>query len=1097
MQELTAVQPVEENNQAIAIDQQPALAISAPQPPKLKQFDIREWANRLTPVEGRKNEYLCPECDKTLTIDLNEGAYLCWANVSRQSIRIREEIAPSLPKPKKVITAPPKKPKPAVSEKVKEVVALPLIETRPEHIKEWVEGSGISEELTNRNLRSIDDEKEIARLLNWKAYTGSPGWYVRSVDPSTGMYTNSGQFKPDIPIDFKQDGNSQKYITFPKGGKLRPIFPVVDMATWEAIAKKHGLEFQGSIDKSRNDNGFWKWVLDNPKVPIVITEGGKKGHTILTNGCVPIILPGVWGGQRDKKYLTEDLNIFVVPGRGVFLGFDSDLRENKKVKAALDNLAKLITQKGCVPKVLDWEPEQGKGIDDFIVSQGVEALDELIAKALPYDEWRLKLEAQFESKKSSSKGKSEKREKLPLPDILGEKIAEDYRDKLAYNDVTGIWMRYEGDHPGVWSPETNEFVESMISSILKARGISGYGSHSFVVNIVKKLRCELLQRRWEQPSANKLLPFHDGVLELATGKLLPHSPGYKFTWALERSHDSNATDWSLIDQFLTHATGGNDRLKEILICYCHAVLMGRADLQKFLHLTGVGGSGKGTYMRLLVDLIGQTNVHSSTLEDWCGNRFEAANAFGKRLVVFWDEDKALKQLGRFKSLIGQDLLRGEEKGKKAFQFRFDGMVAVSSNFPIFAGDNSSGMSRRVIGIPFNATIAASKRRDLSKDFQPQLAAFTNYLLTIPSQRVTEVLLGLEAAPELNQQFWESRIRTDSVAAWLNDRVIRDSLATTPVGNDAEDERMLYGSYVQHCRKSGTPARGNKNFSPDLLELCRTILGWTEIEKVHTKTGKLIKGLRLRDDSRDGNIPTYDYELLQEVKGQVKGSEGYGDGSEPLPSKAVTDSDGLNKISKSGLKEDEIQSTVNVQRATENTDESTYIKDVEPDPSPSVTPLPSKAPDPSLDPSPDPSLAPSSAMGEEEIGHDCSPEEIANIAQMILEATDGISIMQVMSLFVNSIEKAKKEVWKRLTPEERERIETSKAQAQRDAQPGVKCWVKCPEDYVWRKATLISVPKLPGTTYWRFELEDDLKGVKKEQLIHTRRDSVESSWWLIA
>ncbi|MEP0755705.1 phage/plasmid primase, P4 family [Trichocoleus sp. Lan] len=138
----------------------------------------------------------------------------------------------------------------------------------------------------------------------------------------------------------------------------------------------------------------------------------------------------------------------------------------------------------------------------------------------------------------------------------------------------------------------------------------------------------------------------------------------------------------------------------------------------------------------------------------------------------------------------------------------------------------------------------------------------------------------------------------------------------------------------------------------------------------------------------------------------------------------------------------------------------------------------------------------SKEGLEEVGHDCSPEEIAAIAQMILDETDGILIMQVMSLFMNASEKAEEEVWKRLTPEERERIETLKAQAQRDAQPGAKCWVKC-SDYVWRKATLISVPKFPGTTYWRFELEDELEEVKKDQLIHTHRDSVGSSWWLIA
>ncbi|MEP0857603.1 hypothetical protein [Trichocoleus sp. DQ-U1] len=117
------------------------------------------------------------------------------------------------------------------------------------------------------------------------------------------------------------------------------------------------------------------------------------------------------------------------------------------------------------------------------------------------------------------------------------------------------------------------------------------------------------------------------------------------------------------------------------------------------------------------------------------------------------------------------------------------------------------------------------------------------------------------------------------------------MATTPIGNNAENERTLYGSYVQHCRKSGTSPRANKNFSPDLLELCRNILGWQEVQKVHTKTRKLIKGLRLRDIS-DRNIPTHDYELLQAVTGQVKSRDGFSDGSEPLPDTVFMDSDGF-------------------------------------------------------------------------------------------------------------------------------------------------------------------------------------------------------------
>jgi putative DNA primase/helicase len=55
-------------------------------------------------------------------------------------------------------------------------------------------------------------------------------------------------------------------------------------------------------------------------------------------------------------------------------------------------------------------------------------------------------------------------------------------------------------------------------------------------------------------------------------------------------------------------------------------------------------------------------------------------------------------------LTGGDWIRAEEKGKKAFQYRYDGMVAVLSNIPIFTGDAASRIARRVITIPCNSNV---------------------------------------------------------------------------------------------------------------------------------------------------------------------------------------------------------------------------------------------------------------------------------------------------------------------------------------------------------------------------------------------------------
>ena len=570
-----------------------------------------------------------------------------------------------------------------------DALANTLPSTSPAAV-EWILGSAVAPSLTQKWLCESEDPDEIADLLKWTFYRHRGGWYVRSVNPETGQFSKHGQFKPSSPLE--SDGKPQKYISFPKGKGTEPLFAPITLDLWIKISERQDITIANEdLDETREDLGFWKWVAAHPELPITITEGAKKAASLLSKGEIAIALSGVWNGQQKGK-LHSSLMPFIVPGRTVKLIFDSDVTIKPQVEAALIQFGRLCKQQKAEVFIVQWDLELGKGIDDLIVNQGEEKFREILGNAMPqarfahaYRDWLQSLENHFPNPSSSD---SQKKQKLPPADELAHRIAEDYRDRLAYNNESGFWMRYEADLKGVWSRETDEYIEAILSKILDGLNITGYGSHSYITNIVKKLRCLLIERFWNEKPSKELIPFQNGVLEVQSRKFLPHSPGYKFTWALPRDYNLLATDYPHIDRFLTEAVDGNEKLKNILLCFCNAVLLGRSDLQRFLHLIGPGGTGKGTFMRLLTDLIGLVNMHSSTLEDICSNRFELANIYKKRLVVLWDEDKKSGNLGRFKSLTGEDYLRAEEKGKKAFSFKYDGMVVISSNFPIFVGDNS-------------------------------------------------------------------------------------------------------------------------------------------------------------------------------------------------------------------------------------------------------------------------------------------------------------------------------------------------------------------------------------------------------------------------
>ncbi|WP_414574114.1 DUF3854 domain-containing protein [Nostoc sp. CCY 9925] len=667
----------------------------------------------------------------------------------------------------------------------------------------------------------------------------------------------------------------------PKGNGDRVFLPPVPQSIRKRIASRYGVEVP-------MDGSFWEWVETAP-IPRIIGEGGKKGLALLSQGYVPLPLYGCSSGGREK--LIPDLKRFNHEDAIWLFALDRDSKEKTRhrVNAAKRDLGNVLDRDGFKTYREDivWSSEDGKGVDDLIVNKGFGAFDSAYNRAIA------RLEKQFHPGNGVSSPKEEKH-KNPPPDQMAKEIAEDYRELLAFDNERKQWRRYAADFDGVWSDETPEYTEAIIYKIIVSKGAYNFGP-DYVTGIVKILRHELVERQWNQVSPREFLPFLNGVVKISTGELLPHSPKYRLTWCLPRDYCAGGGSWENINKFLEHLAAGNADIKELLICYCNAVIKGRYDLQKFLHLIGLGGTGKGTFTRLLTELIGKQNVLVTNLPIWCTNQFEGANAFGKRLVIFPDEDPYRGSIGRFLSLTGEDQVRAEEKRQKSFNFDYQGMTLVVSNFPVFSGGSSSRAKRRTITVPCNNPVREADRQQLSTVFEPELGAFTNYLLSLSDDHVSAVLRGKKEIPECTLEFWNNQMKGDSVASWINDKVIYDVNAVTAIGNDRNEGTngeayTLFGSYNRHCQASGDLPKSIKVFSPDLLELCHTILKWP-VQKEHTKTGKFIRGLRLRTPL-DNEIPTYDYSLMERVTGQVTDGDGSGDGSgdglKPLPDKEVTD-----------------------------------------------------------------------------------------------------------------------------------------------------------------------------------------------------------------
>jgi putative DNA primase/helicase len=636
---------------------------------------------------------------------------------------------------------------------------------------------------------------------------------------------NYFRFKPtNPPADWKKPGKFKKYLGA-EGESPRAYTPNVTEGIWATIAARYGVEKTG--------NDFWGWILDHPEIPVIITEGEKKAYAGLAAGYVVISLPGIdcgyksssdsEDGSNGKLSLIPDLKALATDGRVILIGFDRDSNPQtvKRVQKARQKLARLFAELGCETRSIKWD-DQYKGLDDFIFGAGQEALDSAIESA------------QNLTPKIESEG--EKKESVPSALEMSKKVFKDLFDNVIRFDASiKQYWRYDGK--GKWVTCSNEYIFCEVRKYLEET-IPTF-SPNYVRNVIEFAIGDILHEGWTEMSSLMYLPFENGVLEMATNKLLPHSPDYGFRWQLPRPYSAIESSWENIDRFLDSLCVGNQQLKELAIAFCNAVLVGRSDLHKFLYLFGSGRNGKGVFSKLLTMLIGKENTHTTTMVDLNGNRFEPANLRGKRLVLMSDEDKYTGGIGILKSASGGDPLRHEDKGKKAGSFYFRGMIVISANSPTFVGSGGFALFARKIDFPCLAKIAENDRRDISPELELDLTAFTTYLLSLSNDRVEATLRGAGSVEAVRKLNWEMTIREDSIAAFYSEKLIIDPKCSIPCG-------ALYKGYQSYCDDSGLKPKSLNNFTPSLIELLNDSLGHS-ISKKHSRNGNEIQGLRLRKD----------------------------------------------------------------------------------------------------------------------------------------------------------------------------------------------------------------------------------------------------------
>jgi putative DNA primase/helicase len=246
-------------------------------------------------------------------------------------------------------------------------------------------------------------------------------------------------------------------------------------------------------------------------------------------------------------------------------------------------------------------------------------------------------------------------------------------------------------------------------------------------------------------------------------------------------------------------------------------------------LVGQGGSGKGTFVRVIAALFGKNNTAHSKLDVFEKNEFEKAKFAGKSLIIFNESKQQTRNAENLKRLTGGDEIEirrmHEQPTGASFQFR--GAVVVTQND--HAPYTDSGLNRRRATIklhnkPPDGEVWTDEQERAR--FQPELPGIANWLLALSPTQISLTLR--QKPPRISDADSDAITAACSVAEWLStdSRIVYAPGEHIEIGTaDGNVKNQLFAAYRWWFQTSGRSLPvGLNEFKNRMVTAC-TAKGW--------------------------------------------------------------------------------------------------------------------------------------------------------------------------------------------------------------------------------------------------------------------------------
>ncbi len=546
--------------------------------------------------------------------------------------------------------------------------------------------------------------------------------------------------------------------------------------------------------------------------PCVVCEGERACDSLRERGILAV------GTCCGAAVLPSDATLRPLVGHRVLLWSDSDPpgREHmRRIGAALRRL-------GCQDiRWVEWS--NGKpGADAADFDGDDDALRALLDGAVLFDEVADQ-EGDLASDGDShpldalppdKRKEAEKALAEPTDAANAQLLALAYGDLLRFDHPRDRWLLWRGHW---WNEDQDGEVVRLAMDIARYRfhwawslpqdqqkSAVGWALRSrqhahlrATVELAKVLPPIADAGEWD--TAPHLLGVANGVVDLRTGELLSGRPDQRITRHIDLPYDreTRCPRW---ERLVLEVADGREDLAEYLRLAAGYSTTGETREQCLFVLHGPGGTGKSTFLGMLVQILGPYARAASldAFTDPPGHSESLAQLAGKRLVTALEIREGVRlNEQRLKVLAhGNDRVAASFKYGHEFEFTPICKVWLSFNHKPRIRDDSTGLWRSVRLVPFTRVFSPNQELDLADKLRSESAGILAWLVRAARDWYRDGLPQVSVVKTATEAW---RREEDLLQEWLDDCTVEGDRCVAPVAD-------LWRSYLAWTEQEHVPQR---------------------------------------------------------------------------------------------------------------------------------------------------------------------------------------------------------------------------------------------------------------------------------------------------